>query len=89
MADSTRDPRRANNFCSEQRSTRPLSSGMGINWTALLAAKGLEAPGYLETLQDMRDNPKQSVKLKGSKAPRRYANGHRDTSNQKNTPRTL
>ena len=62
---------------------------MDINWTALLAAKGLEAPGYLETLQDMRDNPKQSVKLKGSKAGGCHGRRHRDTQNQKNTPRTL
>jgi hypothetical protein len=30
---------------------------MNTDWTALLAAKGLEAPGYQETLADMRANP--------------------------------
>jgi len=35
---------------------------MAFNWTALLAAKGLETPGYQETLADMRANPWVSKK---------------------------
>ena len=35
---------------------------MNTDWTALLAAKGLEAPGFQETLADMRANPKLNKK---------------------------
>lgn len=40
---------------------------MTTDWTALLAAANLEAPGYQETLADMRANPK----IKHKKAPAR------------------
>ena len=35
---------------------------MSTDWTALLAAANLEAPGYQETLADMRANPKPNKK---------------------------
>ena len=35
---------------------------MHTDWTALLAAANLEAPGYQETLADMRVNPKPNKK---------------------------
>jgi len=45
----------------------------GIPWTKLLGENGLEAPGYLETLRDCRENPwtkpgKRKAKSKTKKA---------------------
>lgn len=44
---------------------------MDINWTALLAAKGLEAPGYQETLADVRNNPWRDPKRKTTRTSKK------------------
>ena len=40
------------------------NSSRGMNWTAMLAAKGLESPGYHEVIRQM----KKEHKIKGKKS---------------------
>ena len=45
-----------NKKTSKQRIPGPTGRRYGMNWTEILAKKGLETPGYKETVDKMREN---------------------------------
>ncbi len=45
-----------NKKASKQRISGPIGKRYGMNWTEILAKKGLETPGYKETVDKMREN---------------------------------
>ena len=45
-----------NKKAGKQRISGPAGKRYGMNWTEILAEKGLETPGYKETVDKMREN---------------------------------
>ena len=45
-----------NEKAGKQRISGPTGKRYGMNWTEILAKKGLETPGYKETVDKMREN---------------------------------
>jgi len=44
-----------NKKAGKQRISGPIGKRYGMNWTEILAKKGLETPGYKETVDKMRE----------------------------------